>query len=415
MAVNITDKNSSFLSCVKWGQDFEIIHTEALKTSYLWACIINGFLAIHTTILNSLIIVLYFKDRRLQTTANVLILALAGSDLFTALLAQPAGIVNNALKLNEIHSCISELVAFNLNEFGLGLSCITVCFTITFERLLAVRWPLKHRVLVTKSRLKKIFLAQAFFCVFALTPVPSVSLKYLLAIQSGFIISMTIFMSVGYLCIFAAVHKRSQTVARNCLAAGSLEKGCQNPMREKTAAENVSQDSKRKCNSGNNVSQNSDIQNERPENVPLDSKRISLKIVSHGSIEMKVPDEKLKDEQSSMFNARAFLQKAMLKTKQESRVCKTMSMVAGALVLCFVPRAVIFLYVVSGVISMQTFYNYLAAWIDVLAFLNSSLNPYIYFFQNKDIMDGVRKLVFGKSGSQLNRASLPPEANRNMK
>jgi hypothetical protein len=163
MAVNFTDESPSYFSCAKWDQNFEIVHTKALRTSYLWTCILNGVLAIHTAILNSLIVVLYFKDKRLQTTANLLILALAFSDLFVALVIQPAVIVNNALRFHEIYSCVSEVTTFILTAIGVGLSYSTVCFTITLERLFAICWPLKHRVLVTKSLLKKIFLAQAAF------------------------------------------------------------------------------------------------------------------------------------------------------------------------------------------------------------------------------------------------------------
>jgi hypothetical protein len=93
-----------------------------------------------------------------------------------------------------------------------------------------------------------------------------------------------------------------------------------------------------------------------------------------------------------------------LKLKQELRVCKAMAVIAGALALCFLPRAVIFKCAVSGVISMETFYNYLEPWLDVLAFVNSSLNPYIYFFHNKDITEGVKKILFGKKNTHLNKA-----------
>jgi hypothetical protein len=415
--------------------------------------------------------VLYFKDKRLQTTANLLILALAFSDLFVALVIQPAVIVNNALRFHEIYSCVSEVTTFTLTAIGVGLSCSTVCFTITLERLFAICWPLKHRVLVTKSLLKKIFLAQAAVsCVIVFSLVLNSSLKFLIDLQSGSTIFGIIFVLAAYLCIFVIIHKRSRAVAKNGLTTDFLEKGSRNSKYKKISGKDVSQDSKRadkspdyvsqhskrtdestdnvsqdsklenkstihvsqdskgKSNSPKYVSQNSMPQNEPPKNISQGSKRErnldenlsqnlnrnSLEIASHDSNcdEINVPDDKLKDEQCT-FNACASFQKAArLKLKQELRVCKAMAVIAGALALCFLPRAVIFKCVMSGTISMETFYNYFIPWFDVLAFVNSSLNPYIYFFHNKDITDGVKKIIFGKKNTQLSKTKLPTvEAN----
>ncbi|CAB3990892.1 octopamine receptor [Paramuricea clavata] len=468
MAVNFTDESPSYFSCAEWDQNFEIVHTKALRTSYLWTCILNGVLAIHTAILNSLIVVLYFKDKRLQTTANLLILALAFSDLFVALVIQPAVIVNNALRFHEIYNCVSEMTTFILTAIGVGLSCSTVYFTITLERLFAICWPLKHRVLVTKSLLKKIFLAQAAFsCVIVFSLVLNSSLNVLIDLQSGCTIFGIIFVLAAYLCIFVIIHKRSRAVAKNGLTTVFFEKGSRNSKQKKISGKDISQDSKRadqspddvsqyskrtdesadnvsqysrrtdestdnvsqdsmvenkstihisqdskgKSNSPKYVSQNSMPRNKPPKNISQGSKLernldeklsqnsnrnslVNLSCDSNGN-EIKIPDDKLKDEQRT-FSTCASFQKARLKLKQELRVCKAMAVIAGALALCFLPRAVIFKCVVSGAVSMETFYNYLIPWLDVLAFVNSSLNPYIYFFHNKDITEGVKKLIFGK-------------------
>ncbi|CAB3990893.1 octopamine receptor [Paramuricea clavata] len=444
MAVNFTDESPSYFSCAEWDQNFETVHTKALRTSYLWTCILNGVLAIHTAILNSLIVVLYFKDKRLQTTANVLILALAFSDLFVALVIQPAVIVNNALRFHEIYSCVSELTTFTLAEIGVGLSCCTVCFTMTLKRLFAICWPLKHRVLVTKSLLNKIFLAEvALHCVILLPLVLNSSLKFLMDLQSGFIIFGIIFVLAAYLCIFVIIHKRSRAVAKNGLTTDFLAKGSRNSKQKKISGKDVSQDSKRADKSPDDVSQYSKRTDESADNVSQDSKREnkstihvsqnfkeksnSPKYVSQNSVPRNKPPKNISqgskrernlDENLSQnsnrnsleivshdsngneikgdqytFSTCASFQKARLKLKQELRVCKAMAVIAGALALCFLPRAVIFKCAVSGVISMETFYNYLEPWLDVLAFVNSSLNPYIYFFHNKDITEGSSHLI----------------------
>lgn len=459
--MNLTDNISLYVSCAQWDQSFEIAHTNTLKTSFLWSCILNGVLAIHTFVLNLLIVVLFFKERRLQTTANILILALALSDLAVALLSQPASIVNNALRLYEIHSCLSELTISILNEFVVGVSAWTVCITISFERLLAIRWPFKHRVIVTKSLLMKIFFVQvAASAVISLIVVLRAPLKILLAFQSALIFLGVICVLMLYPYIALVVHKRSQTVFKTYAQEES-----QNSKREKTLKGNlgpkaegsssdvvsqnskhanksagreyyVSQDSKRELanytpeipkRSPNNMSHNSNLQNELTNNVShgtkrksilnensnrnsleiksRDSKHDSPELVSHNSNgnELKITNEKLKVDQRSSSS----LHIAMIKSKQELQVCKAMAIITAALVLCFVPRMVILQCLVADVIPMQTFYNYLGPWLDILVYANSSLNPYIYFFYKKDISEAVKKILFGKKSAQPSSVRLP--------
>ena len=472
MAVNCTDNISLFVTCGQWDQSFEIVHTNALKASYLWCCILNGILAVHTFVLNLFIVVLFIKDKHLQTTANVLILALALSDLAVALLAQPAAIANNALRLHKLHSCLSELTTLVLNEFVVGLSAWTVCVNITIERLLAICWPFKHRVVVTKSLLMKTFSLQVAGCtVFSLIVCLCASLKIVLAFQSGLIFFGATCVLVAYPCIFRVVHKRSQIVARKY-----VENQSQNSTRTKTSKDggsegerfvvvsqnskhanssadrvrHVSQNSKlestnytpqdsRVTDSPNDMSQNSNVRNKLSsyqshsskrednfnEHVSQNPNRNSLETVSHDSkhenVSHKSNCNELKTTRSgqdshpslhmamkSNLDPRALRRRGCMKrSKQEAQVCKAMGIITGTLVLCFVPRMVIFQCIVADVIPMQTFYNYLGPWFDILAYANSSLNPYIYFFYKKDISEGVKRVLFRKKSANRNSARLP--------
>ena len=444
MAVNFTDNISLYVSCAQWDQSFEIVHTNTVKASYFWSCILNGILAIHTFVLNFFIVLLFVKDRRLQTTANVLILALALSDLAVALLTQPASIVNNVLRLHKIHSCLSELMILFLNESVVGVSAWTVCITITFERLLAIRWPFKHRVMITKPLLVKIFFMQVAGCaVISLIFVLCASLKILLAFQSGLISLGVICVLVVYPYISLVVHKRSQTVVkkyveeesrnskRKKMPKGNLGfqgQGCSSnivPQNSKHANKSadrgfqVSQGSK-VSDSTNNMSQNFKVHNDVPRNVSYASerknslnensnrnsleiisyvpKRDSLDLASHNSNgnELKIPNAKSKIGQGSSPS----LHMAMIKSKQELQVFKAMTIVTGALVLCFVPRMIVLQCLVADVIPMQTFYDYLGPWLEILVYANSSLNPYVYFFYKKDISEAVKKILFGKKSAR---------------
>ena len=433
MALNVTDSTPGYLTCVNLDLNIiDVMHASAVRSSFAWSCIANGILAVHTAILNSLIILLYFKDKRLQTTANVLVLALALTDIFIALVCQPITIVNITLKLNGIYSCVFQFISSTLTELGIGLSRCTVFFTITLERLFAVRWPLKHRVLVTKSRLKKTFVIETAIYVVVLPPVLISAKTIFIALQSVGIIFGVLFVVAVYICIFVTVQRRSRTIARNCLIRECLEKEQGNSEQQKLPKENVSLDSKRVDEAKDCVSQDSNVQHEPAHNdlkssktlhenttqnftgdfskvVSCDSKRTSTEIVPLDSNinKMEIANKKLNNKPACQFKACVKFQKAMSKLKKEKRTCKTMSMVAGALLLCFVPRAVIFQCAIYGAISLQTFYSYLHPWLDVLAYANSSLNPYIYFFHNKDMTEAAKKILLRKSSAQLNGASLP--------
>ncbi|XP_028398323.1 uncharacterized protein LOC114521947 [Dendronephthya gigantea] len=358
---------------------------------------------------------------------------LAFSDLFVALLVQPVAIVIHALKHSGIYSCVSHVLSFSLNEFGIGLSYLTVCFTISFERLFAVCWPLKHRVTATKSILKRILFVQVTSCligtvIFTLI----VSPKLLLLFQSRSIVFGTVFILVVYVYIFVVIIKRSRTMIKFRATKNGLKS-----VPEKTPENSVSQSSKNtphtdsvrlsdplysifedsKCevNRSSNEPRNLGKQKQRilrivsqysiqnPQEIsPQDShQRISPETATHdsGFNGNKIPQKK----PQCPFKACAVFQKAMLKLKQELRVCKTMALVAGALVLCFLPRVVLIECATAGVITMKTYYVHLSPWIDVLAFANSSLNPYIYFFHNKVITDGVRKILFGKNKLRMQK------------
>ena len=400
MAENVTGEFPSYLSCVEWDEKFQIIHTKAVYLSSMFLCIINGVLAVHAFVLNSLVVALYFKDKRFQTTANLLILALALSDLFVALLTQPAAIVNAALKLKGVHSCISEVTTYALTECGVGLSCFTVCFTISLERLVAICWPLRHRVFVTKSLLVKTFLAQVLFCVLILPVVLYKSLVFLLNLQSYSMLTAAIFMITAYVRISTVIHKRSQTFSENSTAKTARNASQDNlPSNSKVQNDrkgSLSQTHKPNRNLGKTETRNSD--RDSLEILSHDSKHQD--IVSHGA---NVDEIIVKDLLTKLCHSKActFLRnKSALKLKKEVCFCKAMAMIAGALAICFFPRLVIFQCVATGVISTQAFYNYLLPWLDVLAYANSSFNPYIYFFHNKDITEGVKKIVFGKRNAR---------------
>ena len=75
-----------------------------------------------------------------------------------------------------------------------------------------------------------------------------------------------------------------------------------------------------------------------------------------------------------------------------------MVIIFGALVIRYIPYGVAILCMFYGTVDKQTFSNYLIPWADVMCYSNSSFNPYIYFFRNKDISKAAKLgILFGRS------------------
>ena len=354
MARNFTEEENSFLECANWGERVFIDNSSTAKISSTWICIVNSILAIHGVLLNGLIVTVYYKERRLQTISNVSMLALAMADLFVVLLGQPVAIVIHGLKIYDIHRCSLELLSFTLNNFGIGFSCTTVCFVIPLERFFAILFPLKHRTLVTKSRLKKaIVILSLFFVPASMAPVFFLPLHYFYMTQFSTIASGIAVVTAVYLRIFLLFHKRTKSTR----------------IFQVTTRENSDPSTSRL--------------NEQIQNCPCKS-NVCKKITPSHNTPQRTPNNCME------------LQKAAQRFKKEKRILKSMVIIFGALVVCYIPRVVAILCMFYGTVDKQMLFNYLIPWADVMCYSNSSLNPYIYFFRNKDISEAAKRILFGR-------------------
>ena len=358
MARNFTKEENSFLECANWGEGVFIDNSSTAKISSTWICIVNSILAIHGVLLNGLIVTVYYKERRLRTISNVLMLALAMADLFVGLLGQPVAIVIHGLKIYDIHRCSLELLSFTLAELGIGFSSTTVCFVIPLERFFAILFPLKHRTLVTKSRLKKVIVILSLFIVpGSIAFVYFLPLHYFFTTQLFVIFSGIAVVAIVYLRIFLLVRKRTKSGQSFQVA---IRDNSAPPTRHL---------------------------NEQIQNSPCTSNtwNVCKKITPSDNTPQHTSNDCL-----------AF-QKAVQRFKKEKRILKSMVIIFGALVICFIPRVVAILCMVHGTVAVPMFFNYLVPWTDVMCYSNSSLNPYIYFFRNKDISEAAKRILFGRS------------------
>lgn len=103
--------------------------------------------------LNGLMLVTFYKTSSLQTKSNTIILALAVSD-FVKSLVMPLSVIKEAIYQKGIESnCYIDALMANL---GLHVVTELILCALNCERFIGVRFPVWHRVHVTKARLVKI-------------------------------------------------------------------------------------------------------------------------------------------------------------------------------------------------------------------------------------------------------------------
>lgn len=116
-------------------------------------CVINILLAILTTIGNASVIVAYMKNSNLQTKNNLLIVALAMTDLVVGLWAQPSFVWVKITEMDGRIDCIIEIINDLTTKFCITVSLLILCVVVSAERYLAVFHPFKHRAWLTKRKL----------------------------------------------------------------------------------------------------------------------------------------------------------------------------------------------------------------------------------------------------------------------
>lgn len=116
-------------------------------------CVVNALLAILTCIGNTCIILAYHRNQALQTKSNLLIVALALTDLLVGALVQPLFVWVKIKQMMGTIDCFLEIVSDLSTKFSFGVSLLTLGLIVTTERYIAVFYPLKHHAWLTKKKL----------------------------------------------------------------------------------------------------------------------------------------------------------------------------------------------------------------------------------------------------------------------
>lgn len=153
MSMELNKSNIVVCQHISIFQEYTGNHSSTDMVSDISACIVNAVLTILTIIGNSCIILAYHENRTLQTKSNLLIVALAFTDLLVGIFVQPLFIWVKIKQMMGTIDCLLEIISDLSTKFSFSISLLTLGLIVTTERFFAVFYPLKHHAWLTKKKL----------------------------------------------------------------------------------------------------------------------------------------------------------------------------------------------------------------------------------------------------------------------
>lgn len=140
--------NGSFMTFY-WNSPAEGAHLY-INIAYI---VLNGLLSIPGISLNVLVIMVYWRNRNLRTSSNMLLVVLACSDLMVNSIVQPLFMARSVKEITGTHNCLMWTLARLMSYFCCGVSLLTVAI-ISIERFITLAYPFGYQSIVSRLRLK---------------------------------------------------------------------------------------------------------------------------------------------------------------------------------------------------------------------------------------------------------------------
>ena len=132
---------------------FRSFPSQAFYVNYAVGCALNVLLTISTILLNSVLIIAYWRSPRLrQKNSYFLIMLLSINDFVVGIFGNANLTVNLALTLYGNSKCITYILV-DLLAFPTAAMSFMTLFALNVERYLSIVHPIYHRTNVTKSKL----------------------------------------------------------------------------------------------------------------------------------------------------------------------------------------------------------------------------------------------------------------------
>lgn len=127
-------------------------HPDSVNQVWMFLSVVNGIASLPTVAINALIIWATLGDRNLRSSSfNLLLVALAVTDLFVGILVEPMfSLLLGCLQGNCYSPC--KLTIYSLSSMVCCFLTVMTLALVSFERYLAIEYPIFYRERVTRKR-----------------------------------------------------------------------------------------------------------------------------------------------------------------------------------------------------------------------------------------------------------------------
>ncbi|CAC5401894.1 HTR1 [Mytilus coruscus] len=367
--------------------------------------VILGLMILATIIGNVFVIAAIILEKNLHNVANYLILSLAVADLMVATLVMPLSVVSE----------VSEVWFLGGEVCDMWISFDVLCCTSSILHLVAISvdryWAVTNIDYIRNRTARRILLMIAMAWTVGMfisipplfgwkddTPSPEFTGKCIISqIDSYTVFSTigafylpTVVMLIIYVKIFQVArsrirrknfNKKQYAANKNVddLAKSSLLKAPPSPINGHTCSTDITLINETSCNGM--VNGNSD-------------KNDNSKVHSNALVE-QVPTPK-----GDSIAAKAKRAKEKLEMKRERKAARTLGIITGAYIVCWLP---FFLIALIGPLEQYEFPPVLHSIVLWLGYFNSLLNPIIYTIFSPEFRHAFHKILFGKYSQKSQR------------
>ena len=396
--------------------------TEPYRSIYVTVCCLIMFASL---IGNVALFTIVLTRRKLRTTANLLLLSLVGADLLTTVILIPLyteRFFHQGADHSDVTVCLLRKYLYIATSSGSLLSL----GVISFDRMLCIAYPYKHERLVTKKRVVLVILAVWIWTIGfnSISFHPSLkwdrilrtcvagipSLLFFIVTPIGFYFPAVV-MLVSYVKIYLVAREINKTVNHSKLSATSndifLE--CMQVQQQSNSIDIATLEPSptprikiRRSSSlptmislpyvAKNSQELNTLSTASPIRSPTMISMVEISKSQYGTLTK--PRSATLLSQTIINQGKKQIRKVKKSISRDMRTVKTISMLLGLFLLCWVPTACFNLYVNVKGLAATTEGNFLRFYeiITLASFVNCAIDPYLYTFRNTELRKETRKI-----------------------
>ena len=191
----------------KWARENYYIDTQKYYSLYLFSVVVNSLLSVVTIILNVLTIWIFYKEKKLRYAKDVLLCALATTDLYAGFVSTPSLVAESILQVHNKATCKVYLTGYIIRLVGFSLT-YSATLLISADRYLAIFHPFRYE---TRSD-DTVFITKILVSTLLSTIITSI--LSLFTPQSELVTIMAVGVMIGFIPFSFWVHLKALFISR---------------------------------------------------------------------------------------------------------------------------------------------------------------------------------------------------------